>query len=89
MGADIVISIIFESNIKKDCCCSIFDVISNSIGILCHDLSTYETIGADYLLKIKTPEVSLLDVNKINLLYQLGYEQTKERLNEIKKIISK
>lgn len=89
MGADKVISVIFENNIKQKCCSNIIDVVISSIGILCHELSDYELMGADYLLKIKTPEVSLLDVSKIENLYQLGYVQTKEKINEIKKIQGK
>ena len=88
MGADKVISVIFENNIKQKCCSNIIDVVSNSIGILCNELSNYELMGADYLLKIKTPEVSLLDVSKIENLYQLGYVQTKEKIKEIKNIRS-
>ena len=88
MGADKGISVIFENNIKQKCCSNIIDVVSNSIGILCHELSDYELMGADYLLKIKTPEVSLLDVSKIENLYQLGYVQTKEKIKEIKNIRS-
>lgn len=53
-----------------------------------HELANYETIGADYLLKIKTPAVSLLDVEEIDNLYKLGYSQTKQKINEIKKIIN-
>lgn len=87
MGADKVISVIFENNMRKNCCSNIIDVISNSIGILCHELSTYELIGADYLLKIRTPEVALLDIKEINSLYQFGYIQTKEKIHEINKII--
>jgi len=44
-------------------------------------------MGADYLLKIKTPDVSLLDVDEIDNLYHLGYVQAKEKINEIKKIL--
>lgn len=37
------------------------------------ELSNYELYGADYLLKIKTKEVSLLDSSEINYLYNQGY----------------
>ena len=87
MGAEKVISIVFESERKKGCCPNIISVITNSIEILCHELSNYELIGADYLLKIKTPDVSLLDVDEIDNLYHLGYVQAKNKINAIKKIV--
>lgn len=87
MGADKVISVVFNEDGKTKCCDNIVDVISNSIGILCHELSNYEINGADYLLKINTPKISLLDTSKIKILYKLGYNQTKNKINEIKRII--
>lgn len=88
MGAKKVISIVFESNQKK-CCTNIIEVVMNSIDIMSHELSNYELIGADYLLKIKTPKVSLLDMSKTDNLYELGYLQTKQKIKEIKKILNK
>ena len=41
----------------------------------------------DYLLKIKTEKVQLLDYKKIDELYLKGYEQTKNKIKEIKKHI--
>ena len=45
--------------------------------MLCHELSNYELDGVDYLLKIKTKDVSLLDVKQMDYLYKEGYQQTK------------
>ena len=87
MGADKVISIVFENNIRNNCCPNIIDVVSNSIGILCHELSNYELEGADYLIKIKTPEISLLDMKQTEALYQFGYVQTKEEIKNVYDII--
>ena len=87
MGAQKVISIVFNSDKDVKCCPNIVSVITNSIDILCHELSNYELVGADYLLKIKTPDISLLDINEIDNLYQLGYTQTKEKIKEIKNIL--
>lgn len=88
-GAEKVISIIFEKEInscrknKKN----IINVINNSLDILSHELSNYELDGADYLLKIKTKNIELLDISKIDYLYKLGYKITKEKISEIKKYI--
>lgn len=47
------------------------------------ELANYELIGADYILKIKTKEVSLLDSTEINYLYQQGYYQAKKYLKNL------
>ena len=88
LGAEKVISIVFEPTMKKECCTNIVGVVTNSIGILCHELANYEEIGSDYLLKIRTPDMSLLDIKQIDNLYNLGYKQTKQKIQEIKKIIN-
>ena len=87
-GAKNVINIVFEGEIKENYCKNIIDVVSSSIGILCHELSNYELEGADYLLKIKTKvKIGLLDTSKINYLYELGYKTAKKNMKDIKKII--
>jgi NTE family protein len=86
-GADTVISVVFEKNIKNNKKDNIIEVISNSIEILSHELSNYELAGADYLLKIKTKDIALLDFSKMEYLYNIGYETTKKQINKIKQLI--
>ena len=87
LGANRVISVVFEKENAGKCCNNIIEVVSNSFDILCHELSNYELAGADYLLKIKTKNISLLDIGKIDELYKLGYKITKNNLNKLKKEI--
>lgn len=87
IGAEKVISVIFEKKLENNCCNNIIDVVGNSLDILSHELLNYEIKGTDYLLKIKTGNISLLDMKKINELYEMGYKTTKEKIKEIKKII--
>ncbi|MCI8362195.1 MAG: hypothetical protein HFJ41_03540 [Clostridia bacterium] len=82
-GVDKVISIVFENEIKKKQEVNIIDVITKSIDILCHELSTYELEGADNLIKIKTKDIHLLDKNKIDYLYNLGYIEAKGKIKNI------
>lgn len=83
MGVNKTISIIFTKELKKKKDKNIIDVIGNSIDILCHELSNYELEGADYLLRLNTVDISLLDISKIDYLYKLGYEQTKNKMDGI------
>ena len=86
-GADKVISVIFEKNINKNKKeKNIIDVASRAIDLLSYELSNYELAGADFLLKIKTENIDLLDVNKIDYLFNLGYKITKEELKKSIKI---
>lgn len=84
-GANKVISIIFEDEIKEKNKINIFDVIIGSIDILCHELSNYELNGADFLIRIKTKDISLLDKSKIDYLYNLGYIEAKAKIRNIEK----
>ena len=83
-GADIVFCVKFENEKKEKCRKNIIDNISKSIDILCHELSNYEIEGIDYLLTLKTKNISLLDYSKIDELYELGYVQAKKYLKDKK-----
>lgn len=89
LGADKVISVVFEKRIKEKNYNNIFseniiDVINNSISILNDELANYEMDGTDYLINIKTGKIGLLDMDKIDELYNLGYIETKKQLKKIK-----
>ena len=87
-GAQKVISIIFQNEIKEKNKIDMFDVISGSMELLCRELSNYELNGADYLLKIKTKNIQLLDKTKLDYLYNLGYIETKGKIKQIKELIN-
>lgn len=80
-GADKVLCVAFETceNEQKNEK-NIVDVVMSSIEIMGHELANYELEGIDYLLKIKTKKISLLDSSQIDFLYNLGYEETKKYL---------
>ena len=69
LGADKVLSIIFNKNIREKRCDNIVDIISNSFSILNDELANYEINGTDYLINIKTNKIGLLDMEKIDELY--------------------
>ena len=85
IGAEKIISIVFEKEKKIKNRTNILDSITKSMGIMMHELYTYEIDGTEYLLKLNTKDVGLLDVDKIDELYALGYETTKKRMDSIKK----
>lgn len=87
IGTDKIISVVFEKEkeIKKEI--NMLDCITDSMGILMHELYTYEIEGIDYILKVKTKSISLLDVDKIQELYTQGYKVAKRHMNNIKEYL--
>lgn len=87
MGVDKVINVVFEKDAREEKEFNVIDVVANSIDILCKELADYELSGADFLLKIKTDNISLLDTKKIDELYEIGYKTAKKEIKNIKKLI--
>ncbi len=84
LGADKVISVIFENEVDKSCCKNLIDVSFRSYELMCKELSKYELNGSDYFIKINSEKVSLLDMSKIDEFYRLGYEETMQFLKNNK-----
>lgn len=82
LGADKVISVVFQNEVDKRCCNNLIDVAFRSYELMCKELSKYELDGMDYFIKIKSKKVSLLDMGKIDEFYKMGYEETKKFLNK-------
>lgn len=85
LGADKVINIIFDDDINETCSKNLVEVAGRSLSLIGRELSNYELEGTDYNVKIKSDKVGLLDMSKIDELYELGYRQTKIEINNIKK----
>lgn len=86
LGADKVINIVFEDKENDVCNKNLVEVAGRTIGLLCRELSNYELDGSDFTLKITSKKVGLLDMKKIDELYELGYKQMKKALLNIKEI---
>ncbi len=83
IGTDKVISVVFREKFDKECCMNIIDVATRSIGLLSNELADYEWKGTDYLLEIHTEKIGLLDMDKIEELYEIGYKTAKKQIKEI------
>lgn len=84
LGADNVISVVFENKIDKTCCKNLIDVTFRAYELMCKELSKYELNGEMDLIKIKSEKVSLLDMNKIDEFYKLGYKEAKQFIKSYK-----
>ena len=86
IGVDKIISVGFEEEKKSKRKVNILDCITGSMGIMMHELNNYEIKGIDYLLKVKTKDIWLLEVDKIDELYNKGYITAKKEMKNIKDI---
>ena len=87
IGASKVIGVVFNKENDGKCCKNVIEVVSSSLDILNYELYNYEINGVDCLLKIKTKNISLLDMEKIDELFEIGYKTTKLKIKEINKTI--
>ena len=71
-------NIVFDEEENQSCDKNLVEVAGRSISLLCKELSNYEMKGADSILRIKSNKVGLLDMSKIDALYELGYTETKK-----------
>lgn len=85
LGAKKVLSIMFDSEEEQNCDKNLIEVAGRSINLLSRELSNYEMEGADFIIKIKSNKVGLLDMSKIDELYKLGYNQTKKEIQKIRR----
>lgn len=86
LGADKVLNIIFDDQGNNSCSKNLVEIAGRSLSLIGRELSNYELDGSDYNIKIKSEKVGLLDMNKIDELYELGYKQTKKEINNIKRM---
>lgn len=84
IGADKVISVIFEKEVKEKKNINIIDIIESSISMMGQELANYELEGVDKIIKIKTSNIGLLQTEKIDELYNEGYMQAKEQIKMLK-----
>ena len=82
LGADKVLSVIFKSDIPNPNERNVLNIITDSIGLLSHELANYEIEGTNYLIQIPTENIGLLNFKEVDTLFNLGYNTT---MNKIKK----
>lgn len=85
LGADKVISVVFENEVDNSCFKNLIDVTARSYELMYKELSKYELRGEEHLIKIKSEKVSLLDMSKIDEFYEKGYREAKLQLDIIEK----
>jgi len=81
IGADEVWGITFNTILnKQDCCSNIVEVATRALELQGREISMYEKEGINQLITIDMTKVSLLDAEKAEYLYKLGYNQAKKQI---------
>lgn len=81
---DRILSINFKSKYKKKCCNNAIEVAERSLELINDELYRYEVNNIDFLHSIELNNVTLLEIEKMEEIYEQGYIQTKRKLQEIK-----
>ncbi len=87
MGAEKVIAVSFDRNKYVPNNFNIVSVSIKSFDIMGHQVNQEELSYADYVLRPKLDDVSLLDGSKTNLLATQGYQAVKREIESIKEKI--
>lgn len=82
LGTEEIWGITFTKEMKENCNKNIINIISDSISIMCHELSNYELKGMQNRINVELKDVDLLDYKKIDYIYEKGYLETKKYLEE-------
>lgn len=82
-----ILSISFENVQKKKCCKNIINTAERAFDLMCEELNRCELEEIDFLHKIKLNNVYLLEIEKMDDIYEEGYRQTKINMEKIKKYL--
>jgi NTE family protein len=88
MGADIVIAVDVGFSTQQGRINHIFDVILQSIDVMAKQILPQNIIHADVYITPQVSHIGLSRFDKVVECYEIGYDETVKRINEIKKVIS-
>lgn len=90
MGADNVISVSFDKSKRYgDNSLNIVSISLKAFDIMSHEVNEEELKNSDLVIRPKIPSnISLLDCSKTKFLINMGYNETKRIINELKEIVN-
>lgn len=84
LGAEVVIAVNLQKDVKNYNIDSLFDVIFQSISIMMQESSKRRLQHADVIIEPKVPEISILDFTKKKELIEEGIRAAKNKIPEIR-----
>ncbi len=88
-GANIVIAVTLQKDIKDNDITSVIDVIAQSINIMMHESTKGRLKYADVVIEPDTRGVSMFDFSKKKVLMEEGIKAGKKALPQIKTLLSR
>ena len=85
-GANRILSVNFDSN-KITENSDIMDIVMKTIDIMGNKISEDSLKCSDYILTIPSDGTGLLDANKLDFCYRMGYETTMKNIEAIKRAL--
>lgn len=86
LGADKVISINFDAD-EIDDSSNIMDIVMKTLDIMGNKISEKSLQRSDLIITVPSDKTGLLDIEKIDKCYNLGYETAIRKIEEIKNLI--
>lgn len=87
-GADVVIAVNLQKDIKNSDIDSVFDIIGQSLNIMMYENSRYKLRYADIVIEPDIQDVPLFDFTKKKMLIEEGMKAAKKAIPRIKKLIA-
>jgi NTE family protein len=87
-GADVVIAVNLQRDVKNNDITSLIDVIGQSINIMVHEATKAKTKFADVVIEPDTKGVTLFDFSQKKLLMEEGIKATRAALPAIRQAIA-
>jgi NTE family protein len=88
-GADIVIAVNLQKDVRNYDIGSVIDIIGQSISIMMHETNKSKLRHADVLIEPDTKGVSMFDFTQKKVLVEEGMKAAKKALPKIKELIAK
>lgn len=88
-GADIVIAVNLQKDIKDGDISSVIDVIAQSISIMMHESARSKLQYADIVIEPDTKGISMFDFSRKKTLMEEGIKATEKAMPKIKALIGK
>lgn len=88
-GADIVIAVNIQKDIRNPDIASLIDIIGQSVNIMMHESTKGKMKYADVVIEPDTKGVSLFDFSQKKVLMEEGIKATKAAMPRIKTLINK
>ena len=88
-GADIIIAVNLQRDVKNNQIDSLVDIIAQSVSIMTREISKTKLVCADVVIEPDTKGISMFDFSQKKVLMDEGIKAAKNAVPRIKELIAK